>query len=188
MYTILASLAVALATGLYFLQAYLYNYWKRQGFPYVEPTFFFGNLTDVVSRKVSFGIHMYEMYKKSKAPLLQGVYFFFQPALLVTNAEVAMRMLTQDFNSFHDRGTFHNPQADPMSAHLFNMPLTEWKSMRAKLTPTFTTGKLKSMMSSILFEGENLKQYLKSRAEKREVIPFKHVLDKYVYCLAYRIM
>lgn len=180
MIAILAILAVTVATGLYFLQSYVYSYWKRHGFPYAEPKFFFGNLSDVMSRKVSFGIHMYEMYKKSPAPFLQGLYFFFQPALLVTDAEVAMRMLTQDFSSFHDRGTFHNPNSDPMSAHLFNMPLTEWKAMRAKLTPTFTTGKLKSMMSSILVQGENLKQYLQPSAEKREVVQFKDLLNRYV--------
>lgn len=179
MIAILAILALTLATGLYFLQSYLYSYWKRQGFPFAEPKFFFGNLGDVMSRKVSFGIHMYEMYKKSPAPFFQGLYFFFQPALLVTNAEVAMRILTQDFASFQDRGTYHNPKADPMSAHLFNMPLAEWKIMRAKLTPTFTTGKLKSMMSSILMEGENLKQYLQPSAETRKVVQFKDLLDRY---------
>lgn len=180
MFAILSILAVALATVLYLLQGYLYTYWKRQGFPNAEPTFFFGHLGDIMSRKVSFGVHMYELYKKSTAPFLQGLYFFYQPALLVTNAEVAMRMLKQDFGSFQDRGTFHSPSADPLSAHLFNMPLTEWKTMRAKLTPTFTSGKLKSMMSIILLEGENLKQYLQSRAEKREVVPFKYLLNKYV--------
>lgn len=180
MFAILAMLAVSLATILYFLQAYVYTYWKRQGVPYAEPAFFFGNLGDVMSRKVSFGVHMYELYKKSTTPFVQGLYFFFQPALLVTNAEIAMRMLTQDFGSFQDRGTFHNPTTDPLSAHLFNKPLTEWKIMRAKLTPTFTTGKLKSMMSIILAEGENLKQYLRSRADKQEVVQFKQLLSLYV--------
>lgn len=171
-------LAVAVASILFFVHLKVFSHWSRLGFPFEKPTFLFGNLSDVMSRKVSFGIHMYELYKKSTAPLVQGIYFFYRPALLVTNAELAQRILVQDFASFHDRGNFHNPKTDPMSAHLFNMPGTEWKNLRAKLTPTFTTGKLKSMMSTILVEGEVLKKYLEPKAEMSEVVQMKDLLDR----------
>lgn len=171
-------LAVTLAAAYYFIRS-TFSYWKQRGVPFDAPSLLWGSLADVMSRKVSFSVHMFELYKKSKAPLVQGIYFFYRPALLVTNAELAMRMLAQDFNSFHDRGTFHNPQTDPMSSHLFNMPGNAWRNMRAKLTPSFTTGKLKSMMSTILVEGEVLKKYLEPRSEKGEVIKMKEVLDRY---------
>lgn len=174
-------LAVALATALYWMHSKMFSYWKNRGFPYEQPSFLWGNLSDVMSRKVSFGIHMFELYKKAKAPLVQGIYFFYRPALLVTNAELALRILAKDFGSFHDRGNFHNPKTDPMSSHLFNMPGSDWKNLRAKLTPTFTTGKLKSMMSTILVEGEVLKKYLEPKAALGEVVQMKDVLDRLVY-------
>lgn len=172
-------LAVALATVIYYIHVTVFSYWKRLGFPYRTPSFLWGNLGDVMSRKVSFGIHMYELYKQSTAPLVQGIFFFYRPALLVTNAELALRMLGEDFDSFHDRGNFHNASTDPMSSHLFNMPGNDWKNLRAKLTPTFTTGKLKSMMSTILVEGEVLKKYLEPKAALGEVIKMKDLIDRY---------
>lgn len=180
--SLLVLLVVTLTTGLYFVHSNVFSYWKRRGFPYEKPTFLWGNLSDVMSRKVSFGIHMFELYKRSTAPLVQGIYFFYRPALLVTNAELAMRMLTQDFGNFHDRGNFHNPVTDPMSSHLFNMPGNEWKNLRAKLTPTFTTGKLKSMMSTILVEGEVLRKYLEPKAALGEIVKMKDLLDRYSLC------
>lgn len=171
-------LSLALATVLYLIHLKAFSYWKRHGFPYEKPSFLWGNLSDVMSRKVSFGVHMFELYKKTTAPLLQGIFFFYRPALLVTNAELAMRILVQDFGSFHDRGKFYNPKTDPMSSHLFNMPGNEWKTLRAKLTPTFTTGKLRSMMSTILAEGEVLNKYLAPKAELGEVIKMKELLER----------
>lgn len=179
MLTILLLLLTAALTTVYFyFHLTVFQQWKRLGFPYVQPSFPFGNLGDVMARKVSFGVHMFEIYKKSTAPLVEGIYFFFRPALVVTNAELATRVLVEDFDSFHDRGNFYNPDVDPMSSHLFNLPGNEWKSLRSKLTPTFTTGKLKSMMSTILVEGEVLKKYLDPLAEKNEIVPMKDLLDR----------
>lgn len=173
-------LTTVLVTGLYLMHLNVFAYWRRRGFPYEKPSFVWGNLGDVMSRKVSFGIHMFELYKKSTSPLIEGIFFFYRPALLVTNAELAMRMLVRDFGSFHDRGKFYDPKTDPISSHLFNMTGNDWRNMRAKLTPTFTTGKLRSMMSTILVEGEVLKKYLKPKAALGEVVDMKKLLERYI--------
>lgn len=117
-------LAIALATFLYTKNAQIFSYWRRRGFPYETPSVLWGNLGDVMARRVSFGVHMYELYKKTTAPLVQGIFFFYRPALLVTDAALATQILEQDFASFHDRGNFYNPKTDPISSHLFNMPGT----------------------------------------------------------------
>lgn len=175
-------LVLTLTTVLYKIHLAVFSYWKRRGIPFVEPSFLWGNLKDVMSRKVSFGILTYELYKKSTAKFVEGIYFFYRPALLVTSAELAMQMLVRDFHSFHDRGKFYNPKTDPMSSHLFNMPGNDWRNLRVKLTPTFTTGKLKSMMSTILVEGEVLKKYLDPKAALGEVVEMKDLLERYSIC------
>lgn len=175
-----AYLLVALAALLYLGQRYALSHWQRSGFPQMSASFPFGNLLDVVLRRRSFGLHMHHLYGQSvEHPLLVGIYFFLRPALLIKDAALVRRILTQDFSAFHDRGTFHNPQIDPLSGHMFNMCGTEWRRMRAKLTPTFTSGKLRTMMPMILVEGENLKRYLAEPARSRQVIQMKELLDKY---------
>lgn len=169
---------IFVVTAIYLFLKYVYSYWDREGFPYLKPSIPFGNLVDVIKRKTSFGINIYTLYKASTEPF-SGIYLLFRPALLVRDADLVKNILTTDFNSFHDRGVFHNPSVDPLSGHLFNMPGKAWKTLRASITPSFTTGKLKSMMSTILGEGEVLKTYLKDVADKREVVKMKNLIDRF---------
>lgn len=171
-YLIILALA---AIYLYFKQ--IFGYWEHQGFPYIKPKFPFGNLASVALGKSSFGIRIYELYKKSTERIV-GIYLFFQPALLVRDAELVKHILVSDFDSFHDRGVYYNP-SDPFTENIFAMPGQKWKAIRMKLTPIFTTGKMKGMLPTIISNGENLQKYLKPMADKNEIVPIKDILSRY---------
>lgn len=49
----------------------------------------------------------------------------------------------------------------------------EWKTTRAKLTPTFTSGKLKGMMPIIMSIGEKLRNRISIAVEKNETVEIK---------------
>lgn len=176
---ILITLLVVLVGLLFACHRYTFTYWQRHRFPASLAGWFpFGNLADVFMGRSSIGLHMYDLYKDSAEPLLLGFYMLWRPTLLVKDAHLARRILVQDFNSFHDRGTYHNPKVDAMSGHMFHMTGAEWRNIRAKLTPSFTSGKLRGMMPSILLEGENLKAHLASKAAGSEVVKMKDLLDR----------
>lgn len=181
-------LIIFAATAIYLYLRYVYSYWERNGFPYIPPSIPFGNLAESTLRKTAFGINIYNLYKSSTEQLFTGIYLFYRPAILIRDAELAKRILTTDFNSFHDRGVFHNPSVDPISGHLFNMPGAAWRNLRAKLTSSFTTGKLKSMMPTILVEGDNLKKYMQNIADKKEVVKMKKLIDRFVLLYIPNIM
>ena len=139
----------------YIYLKHVYSYWDRHGLPNIKPEIPFGNLKDVAKKRMSFGYGLYELYKKSKEPFV-GVYMFFRPAILIRDAHLAKQILTSDFSSFHDRGVYCNEERDPFSADLFALPGERWKNLRQKLTPTFSSGKLKNMMPTILDVGDKL--------------------------------
>lgn len=136
-----------LAVGWYYVRQQ-YSYWERQGFPYDKNASFpFGCLGSVWRREKAMGMAVYDVYVKSKERFL-GTYMLFRPAVLIRDAELARRVLAQDFDSFHDRGIYVDEQRDPLSASIFALQGHSWRMMRNKLSPCFTSGKLKAMYST----------------------------------------
>lgn len=113
------------------------------------------------------------MERQKKPCPIEDLYFLFRPALILCDASLIRNVLSKDFNSFHDRGFYHNP-SDPVAA-LFMQPGQDWKSIRSKLTPTFTTGKLKSMMPSVIQITENFKRKMSLVADNSEVTDLKEL-------------
>lgn len=180
----LLALIVILVIAAAYLVRRQYTYWDHVGIPNIKGVFPFGNLKSIVDRQRSFGTAIYDLYTQTSEPFV-GVYLFFKPALLIRDAEMVKNILTTEFQSFHDRGTYCDPIRDPMSANLFSLPGEAWKSLRNKLTPAFTSGKLKGMFPSIHSIGEELIMYMKSFAEKGEVIEIADYAGRYVVdCLA----
>lgn len=161
-----------------------YNYWENSGIPELPSKFPFGNLEPVAKQQRSFGTAIYDIYRKSTDPLL-GIYLFFRPALLIKDREIIKNVLTKDFSHFHSRGVYINPKSDPMSANLFSLEGDEWKNLRQKLTPAFTSGKLKGMFEHMTNIGDSLVEHFKPFASKNSEIDIRHFASSYVAdCLA----
>lgn len=161
-----------------------YTYWDHAGIPSLTAKFPFGNIQSVVKKERSFGVAIYDIYKQTKEPFL-GIYLFFRPSILVKDSELVKNILTRDFQHFHDRGVYCDPETDPMSGHLFALPGEAWKTLRTRLTPAFTSGKLKGMFPTLKTVGDELVKFMKPLAEKSEEIDISDLAGRYVIdCLA----
>jgi cytochrome P450 family 6 len=156
-----------------------YSYWERAGIPYIEPKIPIGNLSALIKKERSFGTAIYDLYKQTSEPFV-GIYLFFRPAILVRDSKLVKAILNTDFQHFHDRGTYVDTKNDPMSGNLFALPGEEWKNLRARLTPAFTSGKLKGMFGTIENVGDKLVEHLKSHAENKESIDIMEWANRYV--------
>lgn len=150
---------------LYLWMKYVYSYWERMGFPYIEPSIPWGNLANVWFGRKSIGVEIYDHHRSSKRPI-DGLYYLFRPALLIRDVKLVKQILTKDSASFYDRGTYHN-ENEPVAANMFMKYGQDWKQLRGKLTPTFTSGKLKGMMPTIIEIAENLKSKLATVAAEK---------------------
>lgn len=140
---IMISLYVLILLGsvLYLWIKRVYSYWERTKFPYMKPSIPFGNVSDSAMGRTCMGVNLYDLYNCTKEPII-GIYLLFRPALLVRDADLVKRILSTDATSFYDRGVYHNPN-DAVANNILMMMGNEWKSTRARLTPTFSSGKLK---------------------------------------------
>lgn len=138
-------LFLLLATLLFLLTKHQYSYWNRRNFPSDPDTNIpCGCLASVVKHEKSMGVALYDAYLKSKSPFI-GIYLLFRPAVMIRDAELARQILIQDFTSFHDRGVYVDEKRDRLSCNLFSLRGQSWSSLRQKLTPSFSSAKLKAM-------------------------------------------
>lgn len=151
---------------------YVYSYWDRKGFPCLQPSIPFGCLGPLVIKELCFGEVIRNVYMTTKAPFV-GIYLLFRPALLIRDPELVKRILMTDFDYFHDRGLHYDEENDPIGAFLLAMPGQKWKDMRAKLTPIFTSGKLKQMLITTEEKKRLLKKYLDKVTETGSEVKLK---------------
>ncbi|XP_055461459.1 cytochrome P450 3A11-like [Psammomys obesus] len=86
-------------------------------------------------------------------------------------------LVKECYSTFTNRRKFG--PAGIMKKAVFISEDEEWKRIRAFLSPTFTSGKLKEMFPIVERYGDILVKYLRGKAEKGKPVPVKEVFGAY---------
>ena len=178
--TDLIALFVTLAVLFISYWKWTYQYWQRRNVPYVQPQIPFGNLTNSIKGKEHTSVTLKKIYDemKRKGSKHAGIYMFNKCIYFPIDLDYIRNIMTKDFHHFVDRDFYVNKK-DPLQAHLVNLKGNEWKNMRAKLTPTFTSGKMK-MMFQVMAECQNdLLTKMHEECLKNKPIDIKEVLARF---------
>lgn len=160
-----------------------YRFWKDLRVLSLEPTFPTGNVSDFLRTNIHFSYVIQKLYVKLKqlgGVDYGGIYFFGNPVFLVLSPEFAKTVLVRDFHHFMDRGIYFNAKVDVLSANIFFLRGEKWKTLREKITPTFSSGKLKQMFLTILDVGRRLEDYLMPYAQTKTDIEIRDVLGRFM--------
>ncbi|KAH8394682.1 hypothetical protein KR222_001678, partial [Zaprionus bogoriensis] len=150
MFFLIYALIAVSALVVYFLHRHA-TYWKNRGIPQDPPHPFYGNMIGFRKDRIVHDIFAdyYNKYRKSGHPFV-GFNFLHRHAAFIMDIKLAKSILIKDFSNFADRGQFHNERDDPLTGHLFNLDGKRWREMRQKLSPTFTSGKMKFMFPTVI--------------------------------------
>ncbi|KAL1116660.1 hypothetical protein AAG570_005132 [Ranatra chinensis] len=88
---------------------------------------------------------------------------------MILDPELVMRVCVQDFTHFHDRGIKTDEKANPLDSNLFMMAGPRWRTLRNKMSPAFTSGKLKWMFEQIETCGQELVEAMKVETVDEDV-------------------
>lgn len=170
---------IAILTILFLFFKRRFSYWKNRGVPYIEPTIPHGNLKDVGKSK-HFVEAMDEIYYacKKKSPFA-GSYFSISPVAVITDLDLIKTVLIRDFHFFRDRSNYCNEEDDPLSGTLFFVQGERWTTLRKKLSPAFTSGKMKFMYPTLLNVCDRLVAHLSEVIQVENDIEVKDVLGRY---------
>ncbi|KAF5303960.1 hypothetical protein FQA39_LY01745 [Lamprigera yunnana] len=151
---------------------WVFNHWKKLGVPCIR--------SKSPPEDERFGIKLSYPYREAKARGYRhvGLYKFMVPMYMPIDLELIRRILSKDFSHFTDRGYYYNKKDDPLSAHLFLLEGDTWKSLRSKITPTFSIGKTKLMFHIIAECSRNLKEAMDIECKKGP-LNVKEVFERY---------
>lgn len=171
-------LVVAVLTVIAFYLKQRYSFWDDWNIP-IGGSFPLGILWGVGTKyHISEVITRYYNEMRGKAPI-GGLFMFINPFGMIMDLELVKCVLIKDFQYFQNRGVYYNERDDPLSAHLFAIEGNKWRNLRTKLTPTFTSGKMKMMYPIILTVGEQFRELLEHSVNDNAEIEMGEIVARF---------
>lgn len=170
---------VSLILCLYVYFSSAFSYWKDRKIPYASPILFFLNTKDLFLGKFGFYQMQLVIYNSLKGCKYGGYFDFTKPNLMLRDPELIERILTKDFAYFENRGLPSCREDDLISLNLAKAEGERWRHLRHKLTPTFTSGKLKSMFDQICGCCEDLISYIDSQNRQEKEFDGKLLMNRF---------
>jgi len=149
-----------------------YGTLEKCGIPVIRPAFLFGSgpwawqHIDVVKME----LQRVEEYGK-----VYGSYLIAQPWIFVADADLIKQITVKNFDSFQGH-TF--VVSDQKYRSLDMTSGKEWSVLRKGLSPIFSSGKIKGMLSMLGGSIDNMMQHLAKRVEVDPVVDMKPVFQK----------
>nr|CAD7454737.1 unnamed protein product [Timema tahoe] len=160
--------------------SYAYGYWRRRNITYIPAPFsIFGNVGDMIFMKKTPALVMRDLYNKLDGEPYGGIFIGATPIMLIRDPEVIKQVFVKNFTSFMDRHLDINEKVNPVEENLFFMKGEKWRWLRSKLTPTFSSGKLKMMFQVLTECASEMNTYVESIASKQESIEMRELFAQY---------
>ncbi|KAH8291113.1 hypothetical protein KR054_008816, partial [Drosophila jambulina] len=177
---VLFQVAVALLAMATFFIYRRMTHFKSQGVPHDAPHLLKGNMDGFNSTRTIQDImqEYYDKYRDSKVPFV-GFYFFQKPCAFILDLDLVKHILIKDFSNFSDKGQFYNEKDDPISAHLFHLDGPPWRSLRRKLSSTFTSGKMKLMYPTVVSVADEFMAVMHEKVKRSSVLEIRELVARF---------
>ncbi|XP_043265182.1 probable cytochrome P450 6a13 [Colletes gigas] len=172
----------ALVTVLFVFYYYLtsnFSFWKDRGVPGPKPIPGFGNIKDVMLMREALFDLLTRLYKEHRNEPLVGIFMRRRPAVIVNDLELVKDVLIKDFPTFATRLEARHEKIDVFSPNLFNLEPKRWRPLRTRISPVFTSSRIKDMFPLILECSVTLEKYLENATAKGEPVECREIAAKF---------
>ena len=149
------------------------GYLESLGIPIIKPVLIFGS-PPFVPHKIILHEYYHEVFKKFGKTWAR--YEGREPTIVTIDPELIKSIMVKNFDSFSDIIDWDYPDKK------ITLDLAggeQWKALRKVLSPTFTSGKLKSMMEPMESTVENLLEHIEKEIQKDPVLTVKEIYQSF---------
>ncbi|GBM27683.1 Cytochrome P450 3A4 [Araneus ventricosus] len=137
---------------------------------YVKPVPIFGSFIENLKRP----LHETELKRYKNFGRIYGYFEGNQPVLSVAEPAILRNILVKDFHIFPSRRLFVTGE-EMLDKMLFNVQGEDWKRIRTIITRTFSTGKIKKMMSIMKDCAETAVENFKTASKNGNPVELKRI-------------
>lgn len=173
------TLFIASVGYLYFWALKRKNYWKDRNVPHIESPLLLGNVykTFFMKEVITKAFDKIYYHPNAQGQPFVGINVFHKPSVFIRNPQLIKQIMVKDFNYFSQRHTRAPVDVDPISGlNLFQASNKLWRTLRVKLSPIFTSGKMKQMFYMVEKIGEVLNQELKKKIKVNPIVEMRGLM------------
>ncbi|XP_047999434.1 cytochrome P450 6B6-like [Leguminivora glycinivorella] len=172
-------LLAGLVLAVYYLGTRNYDYWAKKKVKHDPPVFLFGNNYKGFFGRQSFAEIASDLYNRYPNDKVVGFYRGSVPELYIRDPDIIRDILINDFAYFHKRGQGRNPKLEPLLTNLFHAEGDLWKLQRQRITPAFTTAKLKAMFPLVVRCAERLQDVARDTATRSDACDVHELMARF---------
>ncbi|XP_045609181.1 cytochrome P450 9e2 [Procambarus clarkii] len=151
-----------------------HSYWSRLGVPTPPYLPVIGHLHKQLSKSQRRWMYFNEVYYKHGGATFCGLYELLRPVLMIGDPNLLKHIFVKDFDHFVDRRITTSADESLMNEMLSNKTGDDWKSLRSVMSPTFTSGKMRSMFPLICDKADSLVSVCLKESARKPFIDMKH--------------
>ncbi|KAF5279691.1 hypothetical protein FQA39_LY18240 [Lamprigera yunnana] len=156
------------------------SYWKERGIAYVKPLPLIRSFYRFILHKVSFFDYVQDIYTQFNHERFFGAYQFNKPVLYIRDIDLIRKITIKDFDHFTDHSSFLEENVEPlMDKNLFNLKGQRWRNMRATLSPSFSSSKMKMMFILLSDCAQEFTKYFKKQSGDVLAVEMKDAFTKF---------
>ncbi|XP_053680546.1 probable cytochrome P450 9f2 [Anopheles nili] len=154
------------------------KYFHDKPIPWLAAEFLFGSSRRLLLKKISFHEFIIDIYNKFPLVKVFGMMETMKPTFVVRDPELIKRIGVRDFEYFMNHRPIFGSSEDRHSTALFGKTLVwlngqRWRDMREKLSPAFTSCKMRQMFDLIVECSTNMVEFYQSEIRNTKV-PQEH--------------
>lgn len=177
--SVLVTILLSLILLIYWFFKKSFSYWKSMGVPYEKPEIPSGNFNEL-GKSLSLFAYNDKLYQQFKGKCkIFGIYLFVQPTAVIMDLDLIKTIMVKEFNTFTDRNTLYNEKVQPLTGNVFLVDGDMWRQLRKRLTPTFTSEKIKCMVPMISKVADRFIAVLHNAIKENDEIELRNITTRF---------